>query len=107
MNYKKLRRRNSIDFPILGVVTAFSFDKFDVCAQARIVLGAVASCPLRVTEAEKILIGRKLTAERIKTAAQAASKLAKPMDNTDMTLGYRKKMVSKFVEEAIKEALVS
>lgn len=107
MNYKKLRRRNSIDFPILGVVTALSFDKSDMCVQARIVLGAVASCPLRATEAEEILIGRTLTAERIKTAGQAASKLAKPMDNTDMALGYRKKMVAKFVEKAIKEALVS
>jgi len=105
MNYKKLRRRNSIDFPILGVVTALSFDKSGVCVQARIVLGAVASCPIRATEAEEILIGRMLTAERIKTAAQVASKLAKPMDNTDMALGYRKKMVTKFVEDAINEAL--
>ena len=84
-----------------------SFDKSDVCVQARIVLGAVASCPLRVTEAEELLIGRTLTAERIKSAAQAASKLAKPMDNTDMALGYRKKMVAIFVEEAIKEVLES
>jgi hypothetical protein len=54
---------------------------------------------------EKMLAGAPLTAERIEAAAQLAAKLAKPMDNTDMTLGFRKKMVTRFVEQALKEAL--
>ena len=122
MNYKKLRRRDSIDFPILGVAVAIrlknSAESGDAgssvdaektasidCAEIRIVLGAVASAPLRAYEAEKMLVGEKLTTERIAAAAQLAAKLAKPMDNTDMTLGFRKKMVARFVEEALKEAL--
>ena len=123
MNYKKLRRRESIDFTILGVATevllenhyhssaATSFGatestepKLD-CAEIRIVLGAVASSPIRAYEAEKMLAGAPLNAERIEAAAQLAAKLAKPMDNTDMTLGFRKKMVTRFVEKALKEAL--
>ena len=56
-------------------------------------------------EAEKMLAGAPLTAERIETAAQLAPKLAKPIDNADMTLGFRKKMVTRFVEQAVKEAL--
>ena len=52
-----------------------------------------------------MLAGAPLTAERIETAAQLAAKLAKPMVNTDMTLGFREKMVSRFVEQALKEAL--
>ncbi len=123
MNYKKLRRRDSIDFPILGVAVAIrlnnSAESGDAgrsidaektgstldCAEIRIVLGAVASAPLRAYEAEKMLVGERLTTERIAAAAQLAAKLAKPMDNTDMTLGFRKKMVTRFVEEALKEAL--
>ena len=111
MYYKKLRRRDSIDFPILGVATALRLESSGSkgatldCAEIRIVLGAVASAPLRAYEAEKMLVGERLTTERIAAAAQLAAKLAKPMDNTDMTLGFRKKMVARFVEEALKEAL--
>ena len=105
MNYKKLRRRDSIDFPILGVATALRLENNGDCAEARIVLGAVASSPLLAYEAEKMLIGERLTSDRIEVAAQVAAKLAKPMDNTDMTLGFRKKMVTRFVTKAIKEAL--
>ena len=117
MNYKKLRRRDSIDFPILGVATALRLENSGRsgadggtgstldCTEIRIVLGAVAAAPLRAYEAEKVLVGERLTTERIEAAAQLAAKLAKPMDNTDMTLGFRKKMVTHFVTEALKEAL--
>ena len=105
MGYKKLRRRDSIDFPVLSVATALHLDKAGVCKNARIVLGAVASCPQRALQAETLLKGEKPNAELIETSAIAAAKLAKPMDNTDMTLGYRKKMAANFVKEAINEAL--
>ena len=67
--------------------------------------GAVASCPQRALQAETLLKGEKPNAELIETSAIAAAKLAKPMDNTDMTLGYRKKMAANFVKDAINEAL--
>ena len=70
-----------------------------------IVQKPVASSPLQAYEAEKMLFGERLTSDRIEVAAQVAAKLAKPMDNTDMTLGFRKKMVTRFVTKAIKEAL--
>ena len=54
---------------------------------------------------ETLLKGVKPDAELIEKSAIAAAKLAKPMDNTDMTLGYRKKMAANFVKEAIIEAL--
>ena len=38
-----------------------------------------------------MLAGAPLTAERIEAAAQLAAKLAKPMDNANMTLHFRKK----------------
>ena len=91
MGYKKLRRRDSIDFPVLSVAIALKLDKAGVCKNARIVLGAVASCPQRALQAETLLKGEKPNAELIETSAIAAAKLAKPKDNTDMNLSYRKK----------------
>ena len=51
--YLKLRRRGSIDFPLLGVVAAAIFDEAAVCVDARVVIGAVASAPFRAIDAEE------------------------------------------------------
>jgi CO/xanthine dehydrogenase FAD-binding subunit len=43
--------------------------------------------------AAAVLVGQRLAPEVIEAAAQAAFQPAKPLDNTDLTLSYRKKMV--------------
>ncbi len=101
--YHKLRRRGSVDFPILGVAAAIRRDDAGVCTEARIILGAVASAPLRATEAEAALVGEPFGAESIATAAEAARKLARPLYNTDLTSRYRKRMVPVFVKRALEE----
>ncbi len=102
--YWKLRRRGSIDFPILGVAVALKLDAQGVCTAARIVLGAVASQPVSVDEAASRLIGNKITPELIQEVAQGAYRLAKPLDNTDMALSYRNKMSKVYVAGALSEA---
>jgi 4-hydroxybenzoyl-CoA reductase subunit beta len=101
--YWKLRRRGAIDFPILGVAAAVRLDRDGTCTHARVVLGAVASSPLEARDAEQVLIGRRLDPEVIDEAAQAAFKPARPLDNTDLTLGYRKQMTRVYVARALRE----
>jgi 4-hydroxybenzoyl-CoA reductase subunit beta len=101
--YWKLRRRGAIDFPILGVAAAVRTDPDGTCTHARIVLGAVAPMPLRAGSAEQVLVGNRLTPEIVEAAAQAAFKPAKPLDNTDLTLYYRKQMTRVYVARALKE----
>ncbi|MGQ0571852.1 MAG: FAD binding domain-containing protein [Armatimonadota bacterium] len=101
--YWKLRRRGAIDFPILGVAAAVRLDSDGTCAHARIVLGAVASYPMEARAAEEVLVGERLTLEVIEEAALAAFKPAKPLDNTDLTLYYRKQMIRVYVARALKE----
>jgi 4-hydroxybenzoyl-CoA reductase subunit beta len=93
MRYIKIRRRGAFDFPVLGVAVALCVDDTGLCTEARIVLGAVASAPLLASRAAVVLMGQRLTPEVIDAAAQAAFQPAKPLDNTDLTLSYRKKMV--------------
>jgi 4-hydroxybenzoyl-CoA reductase subunit beta len=69
----------------------------------RIVLGAVASRPLAADKAASLLKGEELTDEAIALAAAAASEVAKPMDNTDFELVWRKKMVRSLVADALRE----
>ncbi len=101
--YWKLRRRGSFDFPILGVAASLRLDGDGTCTDARIVLGAVASRPVEAIEAEKLLLGQRLTSDLIEEAAMAAYRPAKPLDNTDLTLAYRKRMARVFVARALRE----
>lgn len=101
--YWKLRRRGSFDFPVLSVAAALRFGKDQTVVQARIVLGAVASEPLLCKAAGSFLEGKKLTDTVIVDAAVLATKLAKPMDNTDFTLHWRKRVTTEFVGFALRE----
>jgi 4-hydroxybenzoyl-CoA reductase subunit beta len=101
--YWKLRRRGSFDFPVLGVAAAADLSRDGTIERARIVLGAAASRPLVAVEAATALEGRKLTDDTIAEAAAASAKIAKPMDNTDFTLHWRKRVTSEFVAYALRE----
>jgi 4-hydroxybenzoyl-CoA reductase subunit beta len=100
--YHKLRRRGSFDFPVLGVAVWVRWDGNQV-ADARVVLGAVASYPQEVPEAGAALKGAPLSEETIAAAADAAYRPSKPMDNTDFDLSWRKQMTRVYVTRAIEE----
>jgi len=100
--YWKLRRRSSFDFPVVSVAAAARMTN-GVVEDARIVLGAVASRPIVADEAAKSLLGRGLDQEGIAKAASLASRLAKPLSNTDFDMSWRKKVTSEFVTYALRE----
>jgi 4-hydroxybenzoyl-CoA reductase subunit beta len=101
--YVKLRRRGSIDFPIAGAAVALKLEG-DLVVSCRIALSAVASHPLEATAAGEFLAGKRLDQESITAAAELAAKPAKPLDNTDLTHFWRKKMVRVVVEQALAAA---
>jgi 4-hydroxybenzoyl-CoA reductase subunit beta len=101
--YLKLRRRGSFDFPILGVAVALRFADDRTVAGARITLGAVASHPVEATEAAAQLVGQSLSPELIEAVAVAAAKRAKPLDNADLTINYRKQVTPVFVRRALSQ----
>lgn len=100
--YIKVRRRGSFDFPILGVAVAVRFNEDDTVADAKLVLGAVESFPVIVEEAEELMVGTTLDEDVIAAVADAAYRPARPLDNTDMTLYYRKKIVPIHVKRALR-----
>jgi 4-hydroxybenzoyl-CoA reductase subunit beta len=101
--YWKLRRRGSIDFPILGVAAAIATAKDGTVTKARIVLTAVESAPVEAEKAEALLVGKKLDDDLIEEAASLAYRPARPLDNTDLTHAYRKKMAKVYVARALRE----
>jgi 4-hydroxybenzoyl-CoA reductase subunit beta len=100
-SYLKLRRRGSFDFPVLGVAAWVRRSDDGTVTEARIVLGAVASHPQEIPEAAAAIVGSRLEENAIAAAADAAYKPAKPMDNTDFTLAWRKEMVRVYVHRAL------
>jgi 4-hydroxybenzoyl-CoA reductase subunit beta len=103
-SYWKLRRRNSFDFPVLGVAACARLGTGGVVEEARIVITGTGSRPCAAPEAAARLVGRTLDDARlIDEVAQAAAKLAKPLDNTDFVMGWRKEMALKYVAGAVGE----
>ena len=98
--YLKLRRRGSFDFPVLGVAVAARMDGQRV-REARIVLGAVASLPRPAERAAAELVGQRITRELVARVADLAAGPSKPLDNTDFTHPYRKRMTRVFVARAL------
>jgi 4-hydroxybenzoyl-CoA reductase subunit beta len=101
--YWKLRRRGSFDFPVLSVAAAAKLAPDGTVEAARIVLGAVASRPIVASEANAAIAGQQLSDEVIARAAEAAAKKAKPMDNTDFDLTWRKRVVQDVVTCALRD----
>ena len=87
---------------MLGVAAWVRWDG-DKVADARVVLGGVASWPLEIPEATTALRGSTLAREAIAAAADAAYRPAKPMDNTDFDLSWRKQMTRVYVTRALAE----
>jgi 4-hydroxybenzoyl-CoA reductase subunit beta len=101
--YKKLRRRGAFDFPVLGVAAALNMSEDGTVRDARLILGGVAPAPIEVKEAEQALIGSPLNEERMQAAAEACYMKARPLDNTDFVMNWRKQMARPYVLRALEE----
>jgi 4-hydroxybenzoyl-CoA reductase subunit beta len=101
--YWKLRRRGAFDFPVLSVAAAARFSKAGIVEDARIVVGSAACLPLLAREAAKFLAGRPLNQETIAEAAALTARIAKPLDNTDFDMTWRKRVTAEFASNALRE----
>lgn len=70
---------------------------------ARVVIGSAASRPLVATDASKFLTGRQLNRESIEEASSLAAQVAKPLDNTDFDMTWRKRVATEMVSNALRE----
>jgi CO/xanthine dehydrogenase FAD-binding subunit len=66
-------------------------------------MGGVAPAPMEVRDAQAALIGGQLDAESIERAAEACYTKARPLDNTDLLMYWRKQMARPFVLRALED----
>ena len=101
--FLKLRPRRSFDYSSLGVAVVLRAEDGRV-AEASIVLGAVASQPVRARSAEQLLIDQAPTPDVLTAVAESAFSDATPVANADMVPLYRRHMVRHYVAEAVRQA---
>jgi NADPH-dependent glutamate synthase beta subunit-like oxidoreductase len=95
-NYLKFTVRKPVDFAIVSVASIMTL-RDGICTDARIVLGAVAPKPLRMTSAEEILKGSRIDESKAVEAAKIAVSGAKPLSNN----GYKVQITKNLVKKAI------
>jgi xanthine dehydrogenase YagS FAD-binding subunit len=94
--YRKVRARGSWDFALTGAAVVVTVAGGSV-ERARIVLSGVAPAPWRVPEAERAVVGKRITARTARSAAAAAVKGAQPLSDN----GYKVQLLRGTVEEAL------
>jgi 4-hydroxybenzoyl-CoA reductase subunit beta len=102
-SYQKLRRRGAFDFPVLGVAAWVQMDHAGSVKEAKLVLGGIAPAPMEVKEAGAALVGQPLDDEHIQAAAEAAYIKARPLDNTDFVMNWRKQMTRQYTLRALED----
>lgn len=95
--YRKLRTRESFDFPVLGVAVAAKVDG-DVLLDAHVNLGAVHTTPLSRDEKISAFIGKRIDEAVAGEIGEAVAAGLVIHNNTAMTPNYRRKMVSVFTK---------
>lgn len=79
--------------------------KNETCSDARIVLGAVSSVPMRAKEAEKVLVGKEISNALLVKAGQIASEETEPITDVLASEEYKRELVRVLVKRVAREAL--
>jgi carbon-monoxide dehydrogenase medium subunit len=94
------------DAGIVGAAVSITLKPGDsVCEDARIVISNAASVPLRVREAGKRFIGKRINDQSLAEAGEVASVEADPPSDVHASAEYRREMVKVFVRRAAATAL--
>jgi 4-hydroxybenzoyl-CoA reductase subunit beta len=101
--YKKLRRRDSIDFPQLGVAVCGTFDG-STPTSLNIVVGAVNPQPKPIRKLEPF-VGHPLTDTAIAEIAALVEKQTRPQTSITGDAGWRRSMAGIFTERALHELI--
>jgi carbon-monoxide dehydrogenase medium subunit len=104
--YLKHTMRVAFDLAVVGAAVRLDVNaKDDVCMSSKIVLGGVASTPVRVKKAEELLKGKVLNDTLITKVAMAASTEVDPIQDVRASAEYRREMIEVFVERGLQKAL--
>jgi len=100
-SFIKLGQRRSMAISIVNLSTRITLDASGIVCATRIVLGSVASTPVRALEAEAILTGQRLSDDLLISAAAKARQEVSPISDVRASEDYRDRMVEVLVRRAL------
>ncbi|KAA1426020.1 xanthine dehydrogenase small subunit [Nocardioides antri] len=101
--FHKIAKRRYDD--ISSVAIAFALEIVDgVVARAAIGLGGVAATPIRATEAERALVGRRWATDVVAEAAAILGRTGTPIDDHRASADYRRAMLETSLDKLFAEA---
>jgi len=101
--YRKVMDREAWTHALVSAAVVLKMDG-QVCRSARIVLGGVAPIPWRVTDAEAMLIGQRITRELAASVGQASVAGARPLSGNGYKVDLTRSLVARTLEELAEQA---
>lgn len=105
MSYQKLRERKSVDFPLMSLALALELNDEQVVESIALVVAALGAKPRRIGGLDKLMVGERVTPERVEEVAQHAYRQCNPLDNIIVDVEWRRAMVPVYVRRAFGELL--
>ena len=105
--YLKFLPRTADDYATVSVAAVLSLGDGGICREARIVLGAAGTTPIRARAAEELLTGQEPTDEVIRAAAATVPEAVDPLDDFRGSSDYKREMAGVFTRRALAQALAS
>lgn len=102
--YHKAERKVG-DYATAGVAAVIQLDNDGVCTRAGLGLTNVSPTPMRVSRAEELLLGSRVSAEDIATAAKMASEDCSPSDDLRGDEDYKRHLVKVITKRMLNKAL--
>ena len=106
--YGKLRTRESIDFPLLGIAARLTLSEDDTISSAELCGVALAARPSLVRGVSEALTGTRPGTDEfnsgLESAAQLAYKQLRPVDNVPGSAWYRREMVPVLAKRTLQAA---
>jgi 4-hydroxybenzoyl-CoA reductase subunit beta len=99
-SYRKLRIRPSFDFPELGVAASARLENGRV-QEVHLALGGLETAPLVMDDLAKELLGAPITPESAASVGAKIRAKVRPVHNTALAAGYRKRMAGVFTQRAL------
>jgi carbon-monoxide dehydrogenase medium subunit len=92
------------DMGVVGVAAAMTADANGTCKDARIVLGNAGVTPIRAKNAEKVLVGKKISDALFAEAGEAAAAEADPVSDIHASEEFRRHLVKVLTKRMAKKA---
>jgi 4-hydroxybenzoyl-CoA reductase subunit beta len=102
-SFRKLRQRQSIDFPVLNIALAADLGAGNVINDMRMVVSALGSRPRVIAGLDKVAIGRTLDSATIDAVAERAFQQCHPLTNIIVDPEWRRHMVPVYVRRMLSE----